>query len=453
MAGGTWTSQNKELAGVYVRAKSAERVTANIGTKGVVAIAKNLSWGETGKVMEIAAGTDVSPYIGVDMSADEARFLREMLRGSDVTSAPYQVLLYRYQGTGGVAASATIGDLTATAKYIGTFGNNITIIVSADPDVANTFTVQTVVNGVVQDAQRVTGISDLVANNFVTFSGTGSLTASAGTALTGGVNPTTTGADDASFLTAIEPYRFDILAYDGTDTSIKDVYKTFIVRQNEALGKHCQLVIASDVANNKYVISVTNGVILADGTTISANQAVWWVAGAEAGALYNQSLTYAQYPTAVSANPKQTDDTLKTAVRTGQIAFFDEFNSVKVQSDINTKTTIIPTEGKEFCKNRVMRVVNQFANDCYQYYAQHFIGKVDNNDSGRNLLRGWCVGYFNVMMANNGIRDFDVSDVTVEQGNDIDSVLVNALVHPVDAMEKIYVTLTVDANAAVVTAV
>lgn len=53
-------------------------------------------------------------------------------------------------------------------------------------------------------------------NDWVEFSGTGDLTASAGEALIGGVDPTVATADYSKFLTALEPYRFDIVIYDGS---------------------------------------------------------------------------------------------------------------------------------------------------------------------------------------------------------------------------------------------
>jgi hypothetical protein len=47
------------------------------------------------------------------------------------------------------------------------------------------------------------------------------------------------------------------------------------------------------------------------------------------------------------------------------------------------------------------------------------------------------------MQANNGIQNFDAEDVTVVQGNTLDSVLVNIAIMPVDSVEKIYATITV----------
>ena len=448
MAGGTWVSQNKKLPGVYINVKSQPAVAANVGSKGVVAIAKALSWGPLGAVQEITPGQDVTPNIGYSIGSAQGQFLREMMRGSDVTAGPSKIYLYRYAGTGGVKASATAGNLTATALYEGVRGNAITIAVIADPDEEGYFDVQTVVDGGVVDTQHVSAVADLSANAWVEFSGSG-LSATAGTALTGGTDPTVAVADDAAFLTAIEPYRFDILAYDGSTTTVIDAYVAFIKRMNEAVGRKCQLVIGNFPGQNtKYVISALNGVKLADGSALNAQQVVWWLAGAEAGALYYQSLTYAQYPTAVEANPKLTDDQAAAAIAAGQICFIDDFGIVKVCSDINTKTTVTPTEGAEFQKNRVMRVIMQLCNDTYEHFANYYIGKVNNDDTGRSLLRGWLVGYLTEMQANSGIQNFVADDVEVLPGDSIDSVLINVAIQPVDSIEKIYMSVTVSVAVA-----
>ena len=92
----------------------------------------------------------------------------------------------------------------------------------------------------------------------------------------------------------------------------------------------------------------------------------------------------------------------------------------------------------------------QFCNDCYRNFAQNFIGKVDNNEEGRNLLRAWCIGYLNDMEAHNGIQNFSAEDVEVLPGEAIDAVVINITIMPVDAVERIYVTVTVDANISVV---
>lgn len=452
MAGGTWTSQNKVLPGVYINVQSQDSVNISVGERGTVAIPKALSWGPVGEVQEITPGDSLEQYIGYAITDSEALFLREMMKGSDVTSGPNKILLYRVAGTGGVAATITVGSLTVTALYEGVRGNDITIVVTADPDNAGYYDVNTVLDGYIVDSQYVNDLNNLEANAWVSFEvaepAEGEapvITTTVGTPLAGGVDPVPAAANYAAFLTAIEPYEFDILAYDGTDSTVITAFSQFIARVNNSVGRKCQAVMAGSAAalNSKFVIAVQNGVVLGDGTELSAQQAVWWVAGAEAGARYNQSLTYAQYPGAVSANPKLTETQAAQAVANGMLCFIDTFGIVKICTDIDSKTTVIPKEGAEFKKNRVMRVINQFCNDTFRYFSSYFVGKVDNNDNGRGLLRAWIIGYLNEMQANNGIQNFVAEDVSVEPGQAIDAVIVNVAIQPVDAIEKIYMTVTV----------
>lgn len=450
MSGGIWTSQNKPLPGVYINVKSQGSVSANVGDRGRVAIAEPLSWGPTRTVQEITPGEDVMPFIGYDITSEKALFLREMMKGSDTTPGPSRILLYRPEGTGGVKASATIGQLTVTALYTGIRGNDITVVVSEEPDAGGSYTVKTVIDGTEKDSQTITDLSKLVANAWVSFSGTGTtVEETAGTALTGGTDPTVAAADYAAFLTAIEPYQFDILVYDGTDATTIQAFAAFAQRVSNSIGKKCQAVMAGETAaasNSEFVIAVNNGVTLTDGTQLTAQQAAWWLGGAEAGAMYNDSLTYAQYPGALEANPKLTEDQAAEAVQSGKICFIDTFGVVKVCTDINTLTTFTPEKGQEFSKNRIMRVLMQFCNDVYENFSSNYIGKTDNNENGRNLLKGWIIGYLNEMQANNGIQNFTAEDVTVLPGNSVDSVVINAAVQPVDSIEKIYMTVTVIAN-------
>lgn len=448
MAGGTWTSQNKAQPGVYINTKSQGNIRANIGTRGIVAIAEPLSWGPSGIVQTIIPGEDLTPYIGYDITSEKALFLREMMKGSDTTAGPSKILLYRPKGTSGAKATATIGTLTATAVYDGVRGNDIAIIISADPDEEKTFQVATVVDGSVRDEQTVKTAEELVGNVWVVFSGSGELEATAGKKLTGGKDPTVATTDYAAWLTAMEPYKFDVMVYDGEDKTTIQAVAAFVKRVSNNVGLKCQAVMAdASVSNSEWVISVKNGVKLDDGTVLTPQQATWWLGGAEAGALYNQSLTYSRYPNALEACPKLTDAQIEEAIKAGEIVFIDTFDKVKVCTDINTFTSFAVDKGEEYSKNRVMRVLNQFCNDVYEHFSNYFIGKVSNDETGRSLLKGWIVGYLNDMQANGGVQNFEAEDVTVEAGNSIDAVLIAVKIQPVDSIEKIFMTVTVSVNA------
>ena len=79
-------------------------------------------------------------------------------------------------------------------------------------------------------------------NAWVTWSGTGNLAANAGTPLKGGEDGTVENAGYSAFLTAIEPYRFDVLIYDGSDATTLTAMSGFVKRMCEDNGRYCQLV-------------------------------------------------------------------------------------------------------------------------------------------------------------------------------------------------------------------
>lgn len=442
MAGGNWTSQNKKQPGVYINVKSSMEQAASVGDRGIVAICEPLSWGPEGEIMTIHAGDDFTPYMGFDLTNKKALFLREIFKGTDHTKGPVKVLLYRPSTTGATKASAAIEPLTVTAKYNGTRGNDISISVIADPDKEGSFTVQTVVDGMIKHVQTGKVVADLKGNDWVVFSGTGKLAASAGIPLTGGSDGIVSSAAHSAFLSALESHSFNIVIYDGSDRTVQAAYVAFIKRMRDDLGKKCQAVMADAESNSDAVISVKNGVVLSDETILTPHQTTWWVGGSEAGAKYSESLVYAKYPDAVNVSPRLNASEIDDALSKGQIVFFEEFGSVKIVSDNNTLTTYTPDKGEAFSLNQVIRTLDTVASDIYGNFSKNYIGKIQNNAPGRDLLKAWIVGYLNEIQANGGIQNFVADDVVVEAGQAINSVVITLAIQPVAAVEKIYITGT-----------
>lgn len=444
MAGGTWETQNKVRPGVYINFKTNQSDALTIGERGVVAICEPLSWGPVGQLQTVEAGADTTPFVGYDITEAPARFLLEMFKGSNRTDGPREVLLYRPPASGSAQAKATVGSLTATAKYPGARGNDITIVITALTEPENTFNVQTVVGGVIRDAQQAAQITDLVENDWVTWSGTGAITATTATALTGGVDGTVQTAAYSSFLTALEPYQFDVLIYDGEEPTVMTAYQSFIERMVNDEGKYCQMV-AAEMTNpdTQFVINNVSGVVMDDGTTFTPQQVCWWLGGAEAGASYNESLTYAQYPNAVDVSPRMTNTQYIDAINAGQIALVAEDGVVKVEQDINALVTFTVENGRAFRKNRIIRLCSTIANDLYREFSDNYIGIVNNNAQGRTMFKSAIVNYLLTLQGEQAIQNFDAEDITVEQGNDIDSIVVTLALQVVDSVEKIYINVTV----------
>lgn len=448
MAGGTWTAQNKVRPGIYINFRSAEDNAINIGTRGRAAICEPMSWGPVGVVQQLSADALLSsggavPYCGYDISAPEARFLREMLKGTDRTPAPTTILLYRPEASSSAKAEAEISPLTITAKYPGVRGNGISVSITAGED--STFTVSTIVDGIIADSQTAAAADDLVPNDWVEFSGTGALSANSGTALSGGADGTVQATAYTAFLQALAPYRFDVLIYDGSDSATLAAMADFVERLGEQEGRYCQLCAAGFSANpdSRYVIHVASGAVLEDGTTLTPQQVCWWAGGASAGAGNNQSLTYCRYPGAADVSPRMTGTEISEALTQGKFVLFEEDGLVRVEQDINSLTTFTADIHEEFRKNRVIRLCSSIANDLYRTFSQNYIGVVNNNETGRGLFKSAIVAYMLELQGNEAVQNFDADDVEVLPGEDIDSIVINLAVQPVDAVEKIYMTVTV----------
>lgn len=451
--GGSWDgNQNKIIPDIYQRYTSDTGANLTISSRGVVAYPVALSWGPAGTVQTYDVGDDLTPYTGYPITDPSNAWAVEMFKGTNRSPAPRRVLLYRLTGTGGQQAAATISPLTATALYPGTRGNSITIVVTELTEPEDTFTVSTVVDGSIVDQQTAAQVSDLAANDWVTFSGTGALTSNAGTPLTGGVNGTVGAADYASFLQAIEPYQFDVLLYDGSDATTRQAMQTFIAAYFDRTGNQAQLVASGMTnPNDRWVINVSTGVTLDTGAQLTPAQVCWWMAGAQAGAPYNVGLTGAQYPGAVDVSPKLTRSQLEAAIAGGQMVLTAQtnyatgINAVTIAADYNSLTTFTKDITEPYRLNRTMRVVMTSGNDINTQFALYYKGLEDNTDQGRMNLKSALVKYLTSMQANRGIQDFDGEyDVTVLPGQAKNAVLVNAKLFVVGSTDFIYVTWSIN---------
>src|SRR5690606_2328645 len=185
-------------------------------------------------------------------------------------------------------------------------------------------------------------------------------------------------------------------------------------------------------------------VVLEDGTILNNIQVTAWVAGATAGANVNESLTYAAYDGAVDVDERYTHTEIVQALKNGEFLFEYSDGRAIVEQDINSFTSFTPEKRQHFSKNRVIRVLDSIGNDLKRIFEQFYIGKVNNNVDGRNLFKNEIVNYMTVLENIGAIQNFDSqADVTVVQGNDVDSIYVELYVQPVDAIEKVYMQVIV----------
>ena len=432
MAGGKFTTQNKVRPGAYINLKANGGTGTAEGTNGVVALPLELPYGPTA-IKEITASTSLEDYAS-ELNQKELLVLKETLKRAAV------VLLGRVGG--GTKASASSDALTVNALYAGTGGNNINIVVKGDPDDDTVYHVLTYLNGVEKDSQSIKNLKDLVPNKLVSFTGEGNPIV-ATVALTGGTSNAPIAADYLDFFSKIQLFDFNTLALPVADETVKLAGTNFIKRLRDEEGRKCQVVVAGYAADNESVINVKNGVILSDGTVIDAVKATGWVAGATASAGVAQSLTYTAYDGAVDVSPRYVDSDIIAALKAGEFVFTEKRGTAVVEQDINSLLTYGAEKSKAFSKNRVLRVLDDVANNTKQTFEDFYIGKVNNDVDGRELFKANRIAYFDSLVASGAIEAFSPDDINVVAGNDKDSIYVEVAVTPIDAMEKLYMLVVV----------
>lgn len=442
MGGGTFTVQNKVIPGTYINFISTKSASST-GERGIVALPLELNWGQENAIFRVEASefnrTALSVF-GYDPTAGELLLVREALKRART------LLCYRVN-SGGTKATKTIGGLPVTAKYGGTRGNDLKIAIVTNVDVSSNVDVITYLGTMQVDSQTVAatgGAANLKANGYVTFGTAAVLTATAATALENGTNGTTSGEAYSAFLTAAEVETFNVIAYPGTESTIKDLFVAYVKRLRDDDGKKIVGVLYQKAADHCGIINVKNGVVLSDGTTLTGDQAVAWVAGASAAAQINESLTNNAYEDAVDVDIKYTKSQYEAAIRAGEFVFYADNGKARVLTDINSLTTFGDGVSEDWTSNRVVRVMDTWANDVARIWGESYIGTMTNNDTGRQLFKADLVSLGNQYQSLEAISNFASEDIEVSQGAGKRDVVVNCALQPNDSMEKLYMTVQVN---------
>ncbi len=450
--GGVWLTQNKVLPGYYHNVVSLPKATATLSDRGVAAVPFNLSWGEVGKVFIVERSEffkNSTEIFGYDYTAPQMWALRE------VFSRALKVVCYRLGASGENGHVAASCDY-ATAKYPGTRGNDIKLVVKSDPDLPENetgFVVETHVGYSCAEAQKVKTYNELVDNVWVNFDKQNvDLAITTGMNLTGGIDGTPIGVDYSAFLAAIEPYSFNTLCCPAVDATTVDLFYQYTESQRDDYGVKFQLVAwkpNGDTGDGRPNVDYEGVIGLWNSSTHSTisvpeNAAVYWVAGAEAACAINKTLTNTEYDGELNIDVNYKQSQLEEAINKGRFMFHNVNGDVRVLEDINTFTEVTDTKGDIFKSNQTMRVVDQISNDIAVLFCTRYLGKVQNDKPGRATLWYDLVHYCRQLETLRAIEDFDPEIITCELGETKKSVLVtvNGL-NIINAMSQLYMTTVV----------
>ena len=400
--------------------------------------------GLDGKVIPISQyepGVTVPPFhpiknsqkiFGYAYTADELKPMREIFLHAKT------VHFFRL-GSSGVKASNTY----ATAKYPGTRGNDLRVVITANENSTEQkplFDVETFLGTVQVDLQEgVAAITGLKANDYLDWKSSGTLSLTASLPLTGGTNGTVADSDYQTYLDQAEAYTFNAMGCTESKATITALFAAFAKRMRDDVGKKFQVVLFRKLADYEGVVSVKNG-LTSDKTSTAL---IPWVTGVIGGTAVNKSATNMTYDGEYDVDTDFTQTQLENGIREGSFMFHRVDEAVCVLTDINSFISITDEKSSDFSSNQTIRVLDQIANDIAVLFGKKYLGKVPNDAAGRISLWNDIVKHHTELQDIRAIENFSGENVTVEKGDTKKSVVVTDYVTPVNAMEQLYMTVYV----------
>ena len=430
--GGTFTVQNKVLPGAYFNFVSLAKASAALSDRGIATMALELDWGVEGSIFEVTSADfqkNSMKLFGYPYDHEKLKGLRDLFRNIHT--------LYAYRLNSGSAKAA---NTYATAKFGGLRGNDLKIVIQTNVDDESLFDVKTILDTTTVDTQTVASASALIANDYVTFKTEVALEVTAGSPLIGGGNGEVDGSAHQTYLDKVEAYSFNAIGVVTTEESIKSLYEAFEKRMREEVGAKFQTVIYNKAADFEGVINLKNKVTDA-GWDESA--LVYWVTGITAGCAVNRSNMNKKYDGEFTVDTDYTQTELTKAIQAGEFVLHNANGEVRVLKDINSLVTTSDTKGDVFKSNQTIRVIDQIANGFAVLFNTKYVGTVPNDQSGRISLLMDIVKHHEQLQSIRAIENFTDEDVKVEQGETKESVVVTDMIQPVNAMEKLYMTVTI----------
>ena len=215
----------------------------------------------------------------------------------------------------------------------------------------------------------------------------------------------------------------------------------------ETRGIKCQAVINNYVAANyEGVISTYNqGVKYADGTELTAEEFVVWMAGATAGADVTESNTYKVVANAVEVTGNVLEDDIETLITSGYVIISKRRDgAIVVEKDINTLVNLRDDVTDAFKENKVIRLLDAVANHIALDFEQNYAGKVVQDANGRALFKASIISYLTELQNSGAIINFNSStDVMVEAGEQVDAYYSEIYIQPTYSVDKLYMIVNV----------
>jgi phage tail sheath protein len=431
LGGGMWTTQNKVLPGAYINFISVASADAKLSERGYATMPLELDWGPDGEIFAVTADdfkTRAFNVFGQDYLSEKLKGLRDLFM--------YTQTLYAYRLNSGDKATCTYAD----AKYSGTRGNDLKVVITKNVDDQAKFDVADYLGATKINAQTVASAAELKDDDFIIWKKDATLAVTASTSLSGGTNGTINTQAYQTYLDLAENYSFNVMGIVTTDDDVKKLCVNYVKRMRDDVGVKFQLVLHKSPSDYEGVINVKNSTTDIGWPEASA---VYWLTGAEAGCAVNASLTNKKYDGEFTIGCDYTQTQLSNAIKAGELTFHRVGTEIRVLEDINSFISFTDDKNELFSDNQTIRVIDQIANDDAVLFNTKYLGKVPNDEGGRISLWNDFVKARKALLKIRAIENFSDSDIVVSQGDTKKSVYVTQQITVVNAMTHLYMTVKV----------
>lgn len=432
LGGGVFESQNHNILGAWINFVSAKRAAGDIGIRGTVAVPIELNWGDQNKIIELDYDDFVKnsqKLFGYKYDHENMLPLRELFRNAT------KLLVSKVNG--GTVATCELGK----ARYAGTRGNDLKIVVQTNVDDVSKKDIYTYLGFELVHKQTIKDINEIRDNDYIVFNKEAEFALTAGTLLESGTNETVQGESYSLFLDAVSSYGFNVLCCPATDKEIKQIFVEFTKYMRDSMGVKFQTVgYKMTDADYEGVVSIENDI-----STNGANKhnLVYWTAGALAGCNLNESCANKTYNGEYEINTNYSQIELEEFVTMGKFVFHKVGQEYRVLKDINTLVKFTDDKNDEFSSNQSIRILDYIANSIAGIFGSKYSGKRQNTADSRTALWNDIVNLHTGLLDIGAIEDFKPEDITVKKGDSKNTVIVNDAITLVGAMEKMYMNVIV----------
>lgn len=425
--------------------------------KGIVVMPLELDFGASHQVIEIQKDSNCKALLGYNLDDEKMILLKEALKRAD------KVLVYRLNA--GTHATYVSRNFRISTKSSGSRGNDISVKLipftrenwgqvykdggekESEGQVCKVAVV-TLLKGECVDWQVIDGETGFRNNDYVSFWGnieevlTGE---ERELVLSGGNSYKAKEQDWEEFFETIRGYEWRVMGVTEEIIKIKQRTTEFI-RELRKAGRSVYGVVANyEAANCMGIISIANGVKLANGHVLNRNECVAWMAGKVAGFKLKEDEADNIYEGAIDSDKKVTRAQLNKWTKQGQIIFYKVRNCVTIVEDVNTFKAFTPKWGEIYRENAFIRLVDSMKEDFHRLMRTYYVRDIRLGKSRKEskiYFKEICIKYLCALQSRGILYEVNVDrDLEVFLAEDVEGIDISLILKADKIKDKTYVEI------------